>query len=66
MTNISPSADHSAAHTRSQFATNAIRDQAHQEQKVAERVREAQETSETERREARKIPGLGEAVDVTV
>ncbi|KZM51145.1 hypothetical protein [Labrenzia sp. OB1] len=61
----SSSAAYSAADTRSQLAANAIRDQNEQERQVASRLDEAQETEQT-RREARKIPGLGEAVDISV
>ncbi len=59
------SAAYAAADARSQLATNAIRDQNDQQRQVADRLEEAQESDET-RREARKIPGLGEAVDITV
>ncbi|TYC52596.1 hypothetical protein FMN50_17830 [Rhodobacterales bacterium] len=61
----SPSASYSAAETRNQFSTNAIRDENEQERQVATRLEEAQET-DTARRESRKIPGLGEAVDISV
>ncbi|PVB62060.1 hypothetical protein [Labrenzia sp. 011] len=61
----SSSAAYSAADTRSQLAANAIRDQNAEERQVASRLDEAQESEQT-RREARKIPGLGEAVDISV
>lgn len=55
----------SAASVRTELSTNAIRDQNEQERGVAAMLDEAQ-TSEQERREARQIPGMGEAVDITV
>lgn len=60
----SPSAAYSAAETRSQLASNAVRQENEQERQVASRLEEAQESDEA-RRESRKIPGLGEAVDIT-
>ncbi|MEO0979942.1 MAG: hypothetical protein AAFY24_21930 [Pseudomonadota bacterium] len=62
----STSASYDVAKTRNEFAINAVKDQAEQEQQVASRLEDAQATQEQERRENRKIPGLGEAVDVTV
>jgi len=59
-------ASSAAADVRSQLATNAIRDQNEQERQVAARLDEAQANEEERRRESRKIPGLGEAVDITV
>ncbi|WP_428648124.1 hypothetical protein [Roseibium sp.] len=61
----SSSAAYSAADVRTQLAANAIRDQNEQERGVAARLDEAKETEEV-RREARKIPGLGQAVDISV
>lgn len=64
----SSSASYDVARIRNEFAVNAVRNQAEQEQQVAVRLEEAQETAtqEEDRRESRKVPGLGEAVDVTV
>jgi len=62
----SSSAAYSAASVRSELATNAVKDQNEQERQVAERLDEAQATDEQERREQRQIPGLGNAVDITV
>ncbi len=62
----SSSAAVSAANVRSELAANAIRDQNEQERQVVERLEVAQETQERERRESREIPGLGNAVDITV
>ncbi|MET1416199.1 hypothetical protein ABVF61_28275 [Roseibium sp. HPY-6] len=68
MTSVSgsTSASYDVAKTRNEFALNAVKDQADQERQVADRLNEAQATQEEDRREARKIPGLGEAVDITV
>ena len=60
----SPSVSHDAAKVRAELATNAIRDQNEQEREVADRLNEAQDAQA--RREARRIPGMGEAVDITV
>lgn len=60
----SPSAAYSAAEVRNQLASNAVRQENEQERQVATRLEEAQESDE-DRRESRKIPGLGEAVDIT-
>ncbi|MEM8701359.1 MAG: hypothetical protein AAGF82_05990 [Pseudomonadota bacterium] len=62
----STSASYDVAKIRNEFAINAVKDQAAQEQQVASRLEDAQATREEDRRENRKIPGLGEAVDVTV
>lgn len=62
----SSSASANVANIRNQFALNAVRDQAEQERQVADRLQDAQATQEEQRRESRKIPGLGEAVDITV
>ena len=62
----SSSASYDVAKIRNEFAINAVKDQAAQEQQVASRLEDAQATREEDRRENRKIPGLGEAVDVTV
>lgn len=62
----STSAAQNAASVRNELAANAIRDQNQQERQVAERLQKAQDTQEEARRESRKIPGLGEAVDITV
>ncbi|WP_298816833.1 hypothetical protein [uncultured Roseibium sp.] len=62
----SSSAAVNAASVRAELATNAIRDQNDQERQVAARLEEAQVTNEADRREARKIPGLGNAVDISV
>ncbi|MES0812553.1 hypothetical protein ABLO27_23880 [Roseibium sp. SCPC15] len=70
MASVSGSAPSSAAvdaaKVRNELAANAIKDQNDQERQVAERLNEAQANQEQQRREARKIPGLGEAVDITV
>ncbi|MCX2724874.1 hypothetical protein [Roseibium salinum] len=68
MTSVSDStsAAYSAASVRNELAANAVRDQNDQERQVAERLQKAQETTEEARRESRKMPGLGEAVDITV
>lgn len=60
----STSVSYDAAQVRAELAANAIRDQNEQERQVADRLDEAQESQE--KRQARKIPGLGEAVDITV
>ena len=60
----SSSAAYSAADVRTQLAANAIRDQNEQERGVAARLEDAKETEQV-RRESRKIPGLGQAVDIT-
>ncbi|WP_029062803.1 hypothetical protein [Labrenzia sp. DG1229] len=62
----STSASYSVANIRNEFAINAVKDQAEQERAVADRLNDAQATQEEQRRETRKIPGLGEAVDITV
>ncbi|WP_306142280.1 hypothetical protein [Roseibium sp. MMSF_3412] len=62
----SSSASYDVAKIRNEFALNAVKDQAEQEQQVASRLEDAQATREEDRRENRKIPGLGEAVDITV
>ncbi|MEP3045367.1 MAG: hypothetical protein ABJL55_05550 [Roseibium sp.] len=62
----SSSAAYSTASVRSELATNAVKDQNNQEQQVAQRLEEARVTEQAETREARKIPGLGEAVDISV
>lgn len=62
----SSSASYDVAKIRNEFATNAVKDQAEQEQQVASRLEDAQATREEDRRENRRIPGLGEAVDITV
>ncbi|MEP2703545.1 MAG: hypothetical protein ABJN98_23275 [Roseibium sp.] len=62
----SSSAAYSAASVRSELATNAVKDQNNQERQVAQRLEEAQVTEQADTREARKIPGLGEAVDISV
>lgn len=59
------SAAYSASSVRSELAANAVRDQNDQERQVAQRLDEAQVTGEQDR-EQRQIPGLGEAVDITV
>jgi hypothetical protein len=61
----SNSAAISAASVRGELASNAIRDQNEAERQVAERL-DAAQTSEQDRRESRQIPGMGEAVDITV
>ncbi|MBN9673230.1 hypothetical protein [Roseibium aggregatum] len=65
ITESNSSAAYSTAEVRQQLATNAVRDQNEQERQVATRLEEASENEEA-RRESRKIPGLGEAVDITV
>jgi len=65
ITESNSSAAYSAAEVRQQLATNAVRDQNEQERQVAARLEEASEKDEA-RRENRKIPGLGEAVDISV
>ena len=62
----STSASYDVAKIRNEFALNAVKDQAEQERQVADRLENAQVNQEEQRREARKIPGLGEAVDITV
>ncbi|GAB2186513.1 hypothetical protein [Roseibium sp. LAB1] len=62
----SSSAAYSAASVRSELAANAVKDQNQQERQVAERLQEAQATQEEDRRESRRIPGLGNAVDISV
>lgn len=62
----SSSAAYNTANVRNELAANAVRDQNEQERQVAERLEEASQTQEEDRREARKIPGLGNAVDITV
>lgn len=62
----SSSASYDVAKIRNEFALNAVKDQAEQEQQVAGRLEDAQATREEDRRENRRIPGLGEAVDITV
>ncbi|WP_420413001.1 hypothetical protein [Roseibium sp.] len=62
----SSQAAYNTANVRSELAANAVRDQNDQERQVAERLEEAQATNEEDRREQRQIPGLGEAVDITV
>ncbi|MBO0347104.1 hypothetical protein [Roseibium limicola] len=60
------SAAYGAANVRSELATNAIRDNNQQERQVANRLQEQQETTQgQDRRQARQIPGLGNAVDIT-
>ncbi|MTI44030.1 hypothetical protein JM93_03277 [Roseibium hamelinense] len=60
------SAAFSAANVRSELATNAIRDNNEQERQTAERLEEADATEQQQERENRQIPGLGNAVDITV
>ncbi|GAA0785016.1 hypothetical protein E1180_18720 [Roseibium denhamense] len=62
----SSQAAYSAANVRSELATNAVRDQNEQERQVAERLEESEATDQQDRRDQRQIPGLGEAVDITV
>lgn len=62
----SSSAAYSAASTRAELATNAVRDQNAQERQVASLLERAQDADETRRREVRDIPGLGRAVDISV
>lgn len=62
----SSSAAYSTANVRSELATNAIRDNNEQERQVADRLEESEETNQQQRREARQIPGLGNAVDISV
>ncbi|MHA7775708.1 hypothetical protein [Roseibium sp. M-1] len=62
----SSSAAYNTANVRNQLAANAVKDQNDQERQVAARLEEAKETQEEDRRESRKIPGLGNAVDITV
>ncbi|WP_415714906.1 hypothetical protein [Roseibium sp.] len=61
----SGSAAISAASVRAELASNAIRDQNEQERLVADML-DAAQSAEQDRREARQIPGMGEAVDITV
>lgn len=63
--NETSSAAYSNINVRSELATNAIRDNAEQEQQVANRLEEQQTTQQQERRQNRQIPGLGNAVDIT-
>jgi hypothetical protein len=62
----SSQAAYDAASVRKELALNAVRDQNDQERQVAERLQDAQSVNEEDRREQRQIPGLGEAVDLTV
>lgn len=62
----SSQAAYDAASVRKELALNAVRDQNDQERQVAERLQDAQTVNEEDRREQRQIPGLGEAVDLTV
>ncbi|WP_417667789.1 hypothetical protein [Roseibium sp.] len=61
----SSSAAYSNYNVRSELATNAVKDANEQDRQVADRLEEAQETSQQERRDNRQIPGLGNAVDIT-
>ncbi|WP_153771588.1 hypothetical protein [Labrenzia sp. CE80] len=61
----SSSAAASNYNVRSELATNAVKDANEQERQVADRLQEAQETKQEDRRESRQIPGLGNAVDIT-
>lgn len=58
-------ASYGAANVRSELATNSIRQANEQDRQTAEELRETSQSREEERRENRKIPGLGNAVDVT-
>lgn len=62
---VSGAASYGAANVRSDLATNNIRQANEQERQTAEELRETSRTREEERRESRKIPGLGNAVDIT-
>jgi len=63
----SPSAAHSAASVRNELATTFVRDAAKQDQAVAEQLRETKDVTDEQRdRENRQIPGLGNAVDISV
>ncbi|WP_417687374.1 hypothetical protein [Roseibium sp.] len=59
------SAAYSVNANRAEFASSAIRQANEQDRQVADRLEEAQETTQQTRREARQIPGLGNAVDIT-
>jgi len=61
----SSSAAVSNYNVRSELAANAVKDANEQERQVADRLQEAQETKQEDRRETRQIPGLGNAVDIT-
>jgi hypothetical protein len=61
----STAAAYSGANVRSELATNAIRDANDQERSVAQRLEEASATDQEEDRSQRKIPGMGQAVDIT-
>ncbi|MEJ8474892.1 hypothetical protein [Roseibium algae] len=50
---------------RSELATNAIKDSNAQERQVVDRLEESQDITQQDRRETRKIPGLGDAVDIS-
>lgn len=62
----SGSAAYGAAKVRSEFAANAVREQAQQERQVASMLERVQETNDQEKRETRQIPGMGRAVDISV
>jgi len=67
MSSISDStaAGYSNANVRSELATNAIRDAADQEGAVVTQLEEAEASNQEIVRENRKIPGLGNAVDIS-
>ena len=57
----------SAASTRADLAATFLKSNAQAEQAVAERVEAVSESlNESAKRETRKIPGLGNAVDISV
>lgn len=63
----SSSAAYSAASVRSELATTFVRDSAQEDQAVAEQLQESKQASDEQReRENRQIPGLGNAVDISV
>ncbi|MBD8891679.1 hypothetical protein [Roseibium litorale] len=62
---VSGAASYGVANVRSELAANNIRQSNEQDRQTAEELRETSQTREEERRESRKIPGLGNAVDIT-
>lgn len=62
----STSAAYQIADARSELAATAIREANEQEQAVVERLKETQTVDQEDRRSQRQIPGLGQAVDITV
>ncbi len=60
------SSGYSAGDARTQLATKALKSSIETEQRAAEQVSEAAQTlRDQETRQARKIPGMGNAVDIS-